>query len=371
MNWHFDEAQGYECLQCGRSCRGWSIRVDDSVRDNLIRQPLYLRLVEVDGEPLVEREGGWYMKAGSHCRFLDPDQLCSIHREMGYSAKPTTCRLFPFVVTDTPEGRFVGTSFYCSAIRQNHGPGLERHQSDIEELLAQGAPRNRVAADGLLVARQYYTSYADYARLEQRLIQRATEVGWEEALAHALLGLALAISELPEVDDGYRPLPPQVMEGCWQHPRLPTASRAEALAELIRAQVVDFWKLHEDESSWPELEAALGGADLVLKATPYRGPLDALLAAMPEHQGEVERYLGHLVFRKALVVDPPLLASLCLLVQLPAFLRAHTRLLGNYFDALERAEMELVTHGQSYRVVCEVAADYLLSVVAPRRGSAD
>lgn len=366
MNWHFDTAQGYECLQCGRSCRGWTIRVDESIRQNLVKQPLYLRLVEADGDPLVERENGWYMKAGSHCRFLQLDRLCSIHREMGYAAKPTTCRLFPFVVTDTPEGRFVGTSFYCSAIRQNHGPSCEGHQQDIEQLLAEGAPRNRVAADGLLVAGGYYTNYADYSRMEEGLRGQASEVGWEEALAHLLLGLALSVSELPEVSSGYQPLPPAVLDGVWSHPRLPAASRVAALQELIRGQVVDYWKLQQDESSWVELESALRGQELHLAHLGFRGDLEPLLAKPFEQEAEIERYLSHLIFRKALVVDPPLLATLCLLVQLPAFLRAHTRLLGDYFLALEKAEMELVTHGQSYRVIAEVASEYLLGVVSPR-----
>jgi Fe-S-cluster containining protein len=310
-----------------------------------------------------------------NCGFLDSDQLCSIHRQLGYAAKPATCKLFPFVMTQTPDGVYAGTTYYCTATRQNHGRPSSAHEEDLRQQLAQSAPINKVAADGLVVHNRYYISYRDYAAFEAELLRRAGQGGLMQAISLATLGLGCLMAELPDIEDDRIVAVGERLPELWNHPAMPYGSPVSRLQELGRSQLGDFFLFTLDKSLWPEVEAALDqGTPFSLPHFQWRGTFAELEKKVDSRfDSRIERYLEHLIWRKALVVHPGLLPSLCQLQMLPAFLKAYAGLLAHvrehevddqdYYDALENAETYLVTHGRNRRILHDWAADTLIGTL--------
>ena len=375
---HFDPNQNYDCLQCGRGCRaGWDIPVEPEVVAGLRDHPLTLRVIQERGEAFRQVDDQVFIQNSRdcpNCSFLDADQLCSIHRELGYEAKPATCKLFPFVMTQTPDGIYAGTTYYCTATRQNHGRPTAVHEADLRHQLDHSAPINRVAEDGLVIYDRYYIAYGDYLELERELLLRVAKSGCRVALSQATLGLACLMAEMPDLEEEIKPIGDRISE-MWDHPRMPSGSPVSRLQDLGRSQVVDYWMFSLDKSLWPQLETGFSqGAAFSLPQFGWSGSFADLESRLSDRfDEEIERYLKHLVWRKALVVHPRLLASFCQFQMLPYFLKVQAALLAHqrgheiehqdYYDALENAETYLVTHGRNRRVIHEWAVDVLLATL--------
>lgn len=375
---HFDSNQNYDCLMCGRGCRaGWDIPVEPEVAANLEHQPLVLRIIGEQGPVFRKVEDQIFIQNSKdcpNCRFLAEDQLCSIHRELGFEAKPATCKLFPFVMTQTPEGIFAGVTYYCTATRQNYGRNTSAHEADLRIQLEQGAPINKVAGDGLVIFNRYYISYRDYLALEKELLVRSERVGLREALAQATLGMACLMAGLPILEDGVQAIGKRLPE-IWDHPAMPPGPSVRQLRSLTDLQLCDYLKFGLERSAWDEVEAGLyEGTAFSLPHYNWRGTLAELNALADDRfDAEIDRYLAHLVWRKGLVVHPPLLPSLLQFTMLPQFLKVHAGLLAHkrghavcdqdYWDGLEEAETYLVTHGRNRRVVNELGVDVMLNML--------
>jgi Fe-S-cluster containining protein len=384
---HFDPVQNYDCIQCGRGCRmGWDIPVEPRVLEGLQGHPLVLRVIQDKGAPFRHEDDQSFIKSSKECKecgFLEGDNLCGIHRELGFAAKPSTCQVFPFVITDTPDGYFVGTTYYCSSVRENSGRPLSEHRDDVQALLDASAPMNKVAADGLVIYNRYYTNWADYVALETELVRQAAEVGYLEALSRAVLGVAAAMAELPRLEEEPEAYPGEKLRAAWQHPRIPGGQASRQLGQVVSMQIGDFFKFYLDKEDWDEVDGAIfAGGTFRLPQYGFEGTWLQLQDLVGHRVGtrfdeQIERYLAHLVFRKALVVHPPLLASLCQLQMLTGFLRTYTALIAfhagrqeaaqhDYYDALEIAETYLVTHGRNRRIVNDMAADVLVGTFRPK-----
>jgi len=90
-------------------------------------------------EPLTFDSGdGTYSTArqpNGDCYFLTPENLCTIHRDVEYKAKPLACRQFPFRIRRTPDGVVVGLSFYCPSVMTDTGDPVERYEPEIRSWL--------------------------------------------------------------------------------------------------------------------------------------------------------------------------------------------------------------------------------------------
>ena len=334
---HFPAQQNYDCVQCGRSCQaGWDIPVEEPVRQKLEGQPLTLRVIQEHGAALVEKKSGWVLNMTPRCGFLEDDLLCGIHRHLGVEAKPNTCRLFPFILSQTPDGTYVGVSYSCTAARQNSGRSLAEHALDVAQLMAAGTTTNVIHDDGLVVHGSWFTSWPEYRQFESRLSARAAQSNWQTALAEALCGLAQQVAG-------------------WSKPR--TSSPRPAPQELAAGISVDEAALTAmRQEMWSQLPEFAGVSLAGLEPVP----------ALPE----VERYLEHLVFRKQLVMHPTLLSNLCLAHFLPTFLGLYAQGFAkqrqrpvadqDYWDALDLAEKFLVYHCRGLRPVYQRCARFLV-----------
>lgn len=381
---HFDAQQNYDCIQCGRGCRaGWDIPVEPEVVARLKDHPLTLRVIHERGSAFRVEDDRTFIQSSKDCKecgFLEENQLCGIHRELGFEAKPATCKMFPFVVTQTPDGLFVGTTYYCSAVRQNVGRSSSEHEADLRTLLQDSAPVNQIARDGLVIHNRYYMTWKNYQAFEQELLKRIVDSGHQDALTEAVLAVATMMSQYPLLEEGAQPIGHRLTR-CWE--TFDITQGLPILESLVNQQTLDYFKFNLDRNLWDAVEAALwNDKPMQLPHYNWSGTLSDLHRLVNARVGQewdrrIERYLDHLIFRKALVVQPLLLASLCQLHMLPNFLKVHTALLAHqrghaqsqeqdYFDALALCETYLVTHGKNRRIVNELAADGLVEQL--RRG---
>ena len=321
---HFLPGQGFDCSGCAKCCRSpWQVAVDEPSRKRMVELPVRDGLVQVEGRWVTGKRDG-------ACVFLTDDQLCSVHAQLGSSAKPHTCRQFPFHYQDTPDGVFVGVSFYCSAVQRNEGRPLAVHEEELNSLLAQiPAPRR---AGRLWLRPDSWVEWPTYLQLEERLPSR-------EAVARALLLLPLAppgeLTALEDLLGGELPSDPML---AWMENSFVAglAARLEGVA----------------------LDDVLADKPVLCGQVTPSAVQAALAGGSPAWLREgVERYRAALLFRKFLLSgERPLLENLLVLHLAlrvcEAYAWAHALAADrleptqeDLFRALDRCELDLLTHG--------------------------
>lgn len=115
----------YRCHNSGVCCSvGWDVPIELPVYRSLDEAMTAGRLrmaPEADGlqpfivEPDAPEDGAIFERTDAdQCVFLDTgSHLCIVHRDLGDTALPVTCRVFPRVAVCDPRGTFVGLSHFC------------------------------------------------------------------------------------------------------------------------------------------------------------------------------------------------------------------------------------------------------------------
>ena len=326
--------QNFECSQCSRCCQGWRIGVDNATARQLKGSLLELRIVGQTGRAALAYEDGRHTiarKPDGSCAFLNEQELCSIHAEMGATAKPVGCQQFPYRATGTPDGIFVGVSFYCSAVQRNEGPPL------------QGTPElgdYPTVGQVLPVTASLYMGWPVYRVLDEFLAQEL-EGPVDVALGRALWALCQLVKR-------GRGLTPDFMRDLLEKSEVALLPPCEPFALMERHH---FGLL---VARTEELDAAQLLADKALTYTRFHswsGRLSQIRAAGREQ--ELRRYLRALVYRKFLVTRRPLLHNLALLYMLAQLYRFWSGLSALSapaenceFRALDECERRYVTHAR-------------------------
>jgi len=138
------------------------------------------------GRDIIEQAGeGLYQLAHNEeaCIFLDDDNLCAIHKELGPDAKPVTCKHFPYNLTGTPEGVVVSLDFACPTVVADEGAPIDSYAADvslrIKEWREVAADPSRGVADvaSRVAERQIEASknvplaWADYLAVEGAILR--------------------------------------------------------------------------------------------------------------------------------------------------------------------------------------------------------
>ena len=138
----FPEGYHYDCGSCSKCCHTeWNVFVDPTAFEKVCGSPLFDALKEQHGtDPMYmgEVEGNRSCLAlvkKDGCVFLDSDNLCMIHRDMGLGSKPLGCREFPFLPVPTPDGVVIGLSFYCTAVQDDKGRETREHADKVVGML--------------------------------------------------------------------------------------------------------------------------------------------------------------------------------------------------------------------------------------------
>lgn len=374
MRFHFAPEQNYDCVQCGRSCQaGWDIPVEEAVQERIRDHVLTLRVIQERGAALRDKKPLPVLNMtpqNPRCGYLEPDLLCGLHKHIGVHAKPNTCRLYPYIITQTPDGYFIGVAYSCTGARENAGRHLSLHESDLKALIQDGTTLNVVANDGLVVHGPWFTRWTDYLSFESELVQRARDGGYANTLSRAARGLAGALAEFPKPrTPSPRPLPED------------TLARAFSSGEPLDSSVSSNLLLDILAELEGEHVRSFAAGSAPLRVGKWEGGLgdwrELLNRPLPSaFQAEMERYLDHLVFRKQLVIHPTLLSNLVLAATLPSFLSFYTyALAGNtepakehYWEALDLAEKYLVYHCRGLRSTYQKAARQAVERLKPVTG---
>lgn len=101
----FQDATDFACSKCGQCCTGsWEVPVSEAYYQQWLAP---LQALVPAQEPLRKKAGGnahFYavipqQPNAQRCLFLQPDNLCHIHQQLGPEALPTTCQTYPRLIT--------------------------------------------------------------------------------------------------------------------------------------------------------------------------------------------------------------------------------------------------------------------------------
>ena len=355
---HFLPEQNFDCSQCTKCCRGWRISIDPSTQAKLQGHSL-------GQSTLDQRDQKFYARKTNEgaCVFLSSDNLCSIHSQLGADHKPRGCRQFPFRLCRTPDGIFVGLSFYCSAAQSNQGRPLPAHAAELEELAAE---LPLIGDRPLPVQGRHHLKWSDYRTLDEFLMRELQQGPVEMALGRALWGLCQSIGggrglahylKLSEA----ALLPPEepfiLMEQHFfallvAHCEAPTAHREPFRRALQSHRPVSFERFAGWRGSLAQLRVRLG----------------------PQGDHQLRRYLKALVFRKYLVARRTLLSNLAMLYLVPplfsfwAALSQHSRNAPqpeevDFFRALDECESKIITHPNDLDPIYQQVAEGFLDQI--------
>lgn len=357
---HFPPDQNYDCVMCGRGCETlWSIPVEPTVAERLESHPLGLRLIDEQGAAFERLEDGsiviYYAdKEKPRCGFLDEQKLCQVHAQLGMEAKPTSCQQFPFQVTETPDGVYVGVSFFCTSVRQNSGRPLAEHEPWLRDLMRRGIGVATIEADRVEVASAIYTQWSDYVSFEAEFREKMAQQGLDLTVQQALVACARASQQSPC----------RLAAGL-SHFEVDEAPLGGQISSMLDTLLFTLVKLFLDDTT-PERIAALDqayfeGQSLSLSEFQWQGSWHELIrfqdgAVSESFEDDLDRWAEMQIHRKALLIRRPLLDNLWMLVLIPRYVRLATALHAqragrsqasseDFFEALERAEMYLGTNG--------------------------
>jgi len=166
-------------VKCGDCCRQpWEVDVEG---ESLKRWPeRFRRFVRASERRSSAATQVRYVigpkgESGS-CPFLDSDNLCTIHKELGYEAKPLACRRFPFRFISTPRGVVIDVSFVCNEIMWGRGVPIEELDLDFAGLL--GSDRQLVSIpERILLKSKTSITYDAYLLIEEKLLQILRQPG--------------------------------------------------------------------------------------------------------------------------------------------------------------------------------------------------
>lgn len=389
MQLNFDPRINYECVQCGKGCfTDWGIAVKPEEAERLKDHPLTLRVIEQRGAAFEPKDCQLqiYKNADNpRCGYLEDDNRCSIHAQIGYAAKPLTCKEFPYILIQVPTGEtLVSASYYCTAVAEDVGPPLQDSLPVVEDLLQAGARVLKFNEHVPMLPRILvpYRSVAQYeAELRQRLAKKAADFVLEDAIV--ALASALASQSPPAAGNEPLRLSSSFLGITWDDPAIVSSPLVPVLPAFKENLVMGLLKPclpSQDRAMWQRLDAALSaGEPLDLPDFNWQGPLSDLHVWVEQgvalkFEGELSRYRDSLLFRKEYLIQGGVLPGLIMLWLVPHLVRLLTGLqafknerepeLQDYHWAVGRVETRVVGHTTDAAQIFIRAAQLMMSMTA-------
>lgn len=290
-------------------------------------------------------------KPDNSCTFLDQDNLCELHRELGGERKPLVCQTFPYLLTETPDGIFITLSYACPAVSEGMGPEVEQQRAYLEQMIAsrgEEMPQAPPVAQTVEITRDHGMAWNDYRMLEEELLAGLSQ----RDPVSSLLGAAVHLIWAEPEGDFQRP-----PGGFGLARPYNFAGFDRQLASMVSCNLLS---ITEDVTD-PQERARLGSFlwngghhpstrfGLVLPAFQLSQPASA------SAQERVARYLRGAIFGKRLLlgsVVSRLLALTCGVAILLFYVEAFTANGDDEATAFDRAftlvESELLSHTRSF-----------------------
>lgn len=140
-----DAEQNFTCRSCGECCRrAFDIVVTDAEKQRYeaAKAERWFR-ESASSDPGARSSPFEFGRSGlltirkrpdGVCGFLSDESRCRIHEELGGSAKPLTCQMFPFSFDPVSGETRVTVSFCCPTAVRNEGRALDLQQKEIADL---------------------------------------------------------------------------------------------------------------------------------------------------------------------------------------------------------------------------------------------
>jgi len=174
----FPQKLHFSCHMCSGCCRNWDVRVSQAEVDRFRDHDWKSTRPRFEGREILEDAGNGLQKLAhveDACIFLDEDNLCAIHKELGADAKPFMCKHFPYHLTDTPEGVIVSLDFGCPTVVADEGAPIESHAGDVRARIEEWGEVGAHLRLGMPLA----TLSAGEPRVEAR---KRAPLGWADYL---------------------------------------------------------------------------------------------------------------------------------------------------------------------------------------------
>lgn len=324
------EGENFECTHCGLCCgpsRDAQITLEGS-RD-LIKSEIGRKTQEHTGFlPVRVLDDGSLStanRADGACRFLTENRLCELHAT---SHKPRSCRQFPFILRETPEGIVVGLSYACPSVQNNTGRPLETYRAELETIANERQPNVMPRLVSISWGRG--VSWKVYAELESFLTEGDLV---SDRTSPALWGLSRWLRSVHNESPKYHP------DKTGYHEEIQSASSC-----ILMAQVE-----YDDLTSQLEMQTRLfeGGA-IEMGTCRFEGQLQELSDSLetidePPFDRIVDRFLRNLIRRKFLLSHGPVFHNLIIL----HCLRQLIALYGAAYAKGEKAEVVTDRHLRS------------------------
>jgi lysine-N-methylase len=127
--------ENFSCRSCTNCCRSWFVELMPGERERIEKLPWPADDPARKTKIFLEHSGKTYLarRSDGACLFLnESNNLCRIHEQFGFDAKPIGCRVFPFQIAPTfkDQATVIGR-FDCPTVRQNLGAP---HTDAVQEL---------------------------------------------------------------------------------------------------------------------------------------------------------------------------------------------------------------------------------------------
>ena len=307
----------YDCVSCGKSCTDFQVEISPRDIPRIEKSASTEALVKEGFTPLrVTDEGVFVAKAGDgNCCYLDEESLCALHREGGFAHKPTTCQTFPFAPVGTPDGVFLGLSFYCTAVARSSGRPLEGREADLSYLLSLPECEDVAADSQWSLWGEQAVDWANYLQIEG-FCRNGLGAHPRYGLLQTVWRLVMAITRR---DMSYLAQPLPIHHEEFEALQLFSRKLIPVMESSNKAVSAGIARAISNDQGF---DSPALGKHVVLTSPPDDYP--------EWFEKELIRYLDHLLFRKSLLKAPNVLSRLCLLV-------AAEELLATY--AFSRAEL--------------------------------
>lgn len=128
--------QQWSCHSCGDCCR---TLVGDLTNDECASLDAHPWEDKIGAKPYVRigRRAALNKRADGSCVFLDDQNRCIIHAQLGEQAKPLACRIFPFSVRRVENAWQASFRFDCPSASASKGKPISQYSSWLTALTQQ------------------------------------------------------------------------------------------------------------------------------------------------------------------------------------------------------------------------------------------
>ncbi len=175
---HLEDFQGFRCTSCGLCCtRRWGVGVERVIEPGIRASEFHARRESEGYIPLEvspDSPTRATKKEDGSCVFLEEENLCGLHSELGGQGKPVGCQLYPYRPVRTPTGVYVSQSFACPPVVAGLDDNVEENRAHLAAVLSQfpdGAAELPDEEFPVSLTQRTKISWSSYLELEERLLQ--------------------------------------------------------------------------------------------------------------------------------------------------------------------------------------------------------